>query len=128
MALKDIFKKDKNKDQKKKKGKKSKKKSKKKGKDFENFAYKVLKSPYITEKSYRMAKDNKYVFKVFNKVNKIEIRKAVESLYDVDVIDIKVLKMPAKKRRIGRVSGWRKGFKKAIVKIKEGQKIDQMVG
>jgi large subunit ribosomal protein L23 len=121
MALKDIFKKGK-KDQKKQKAK-----SKKKRENFENFAYRILKSPYITEKALRMSEDNKYVFKVFKKANKIEIRKAVEGLYGVKVEDVKILKMPRKRRRIGKVSGYRKGFKKAIVKVKEGQKIEELI-
>jgi len=40
------------------------------------------------------------------------------------VMDVKIINVPAKERRLGRISGWKKGFKKAIIKIKEGQKIE----
>jgi len=87
-------------------------------------AYRILKTPQVTEKSTDLTKENQYVFKVFPKTNKVEIRRAVSELYGVDVLDVKIIKVPAKKRRLGRISGWRKGYKKAIVRLKEGQKIE----
>ncbi len=87
-------------------------------------AYKILKGPHVTEKATDLTDENQYVFKVWTRSNKIEIKKAVESLYNIDVIDVKIIKVPAKKRRIGKIEGHRKGYKKAIVKIKEGQKIE----
>ncbi|HUW71573.1 MAG TPA: 50S ribosomal protein L23 [Candidatus Humimicrobiaceae bacterium] len=87
-------------------------------------AYRILKTPQVTEKSTDLAKENQYVFKVFPKTNKSEIKKAVSELYGVDVLDVKIIKVPAKKRRLGRISGWRKGYKKAIIRLKEGQKIE----
>ncbi len=84
----------------------------------------ILKTPHITEKSTDLVGKNQYVFKVWPKANKIEIKKAIEDLYGVDVLDVKIIKVPPKRRRLGRISGWRKGYKKAIVKIKEGQKIE----
>jgi large subunit ribosomal protein L23 len=88
--------------------------------------WKILREPHITEKATDLAKENQYVFKVFPKANKNQVKKAVEGLYEVDVLSVKIVKIPAKRRRLGRVSGWKKGFKKAIVKIKEGQKIEVM--
>lgn len=87
-------------------------------------AYRVLETPHITEKATDLIKQNQYVFKVFPEANKIEIKKAIEDIYGVDVISVKIIKVPARRRRLGRISGWRKGYKKAIVKIKEGQKIE----
>jgi len=87
-------------------------------------AYKVLISPHVTEKAADLASKNQYVFKVFKKTNKIEIKKAVEELFGVDVLAVKIINVPKKPRRLGRISGWKKGYKKAVVKIKEGQKID----
>ena len=84
----------------------------------------ILKSPHVTEKATDLAGENKYVFKVSEKSNKTEIKKAVESLYNVDVLEVKIINIPAKKRRLGKQAGWRKGYKKAIVKVKEGQKIE----
>lgn len=85
---------------------------------------KVLKTPQVTEKATDLVKGNQYVFKVFAKANKLEIKRAIEDLYGVDVLDVKIIKVPRKKRRLGRISGYRAGYKKAIVKIKEGQKIE----
>lgn len=87
---------------------------------------KILIAPHITEKATELAKENQYVFKVYPEANKTEIKKAIENLYGVDVLDVKIIKIPKKRRRLGRISGWRKGYKKAIVKIKEGQKIEVM--
>jgi len=91
------------------------------------LAYKVLAEPHVTEKATDLEAKNKYVFKVFSKTNKIEIKKAIESLYGVNVINVSIVNIPRKKRRIGRMrQGWRKGYKKAIVTIKQGQKIEIM--
>ena len=87
-------------------------------------ADKILISPQITEKATDLAQKNQYVFKVFPKANKTEIKKAIEDLYKVEVSDVKIINVPKKRRRLGRISGWKKGYKKAIVKIKEGQKIE----
>lgn len=84
----------------------------------------ILKAPHVTEKATALAKNNQYIFRVNLKTNKTEIKKAVENLYDVDVISVKIINIPRKRRRLGRISGWRKGYKKVIVKLKEGQKIE----
>jgi large subunit ribosomal protein L23 len=89
-----------------------------------NGAYRILKTPQVTEKATDLVKKNQYVFKVYSRVNKVEIKKAIEDLYGVDVVSVKIINVPKKRRRLGRISGWRKGYKKAIVKIKEGQKIE----
>jgi len=87
-------------------------------------AYSVLKEPHITEKATFLEKENKYVFKVYPRSNKIEIKKAVEGLYGVSVSEVNIINVSPKKRRLGRTEGWKKGYKKAIVKLKEGQKIE----
>lgn len=87
-------------------------------------AYRILKNPHVTEKATDLTAKNQYVFKVWQRSNKIEIKKAVEGLYGVDVLDVKIIKVGPKRRRIGRIEGQRKGYKKAIVKIKKGQKIE----
>ena len=88
------------------------------------LAYRVLEAPQVTEKATDLTKKNQYIFKIFPRANKSEVKKAVNELYGVDVLDVKIIKVPAKKRRLGKIRGWRKGYKKAIVKIKEGQKIE----
>jgi len=91
---------------------------------MQNSKFKILIEPHITEKTTDLEKKNQYVFKVFPKANKTEIKKAIEDLYKVEVLDVKIINVPKKRRRLGRISGWKKGYKKAIVKIKEGQKIE----
>jgi large subunit ribosomal protein L23 len=95
-----------------------------KRKKISSFGYRVLISPHITEKSSILAENNKYVFKVFPRSNKIEIKRAVEEIYDVDVSSVRIIRIPKKPKRFGRQEGWKKGYKKAIVTIKPGQKID----
>jgi large subunit ribosomal protein L23 len=87
-------------------------------------AYRVLRTPHVTEKSTDLTKKDQYVFEVSPRANKVGIKKAIEDVYGVDALSVKIIKVPRKKRRLGRISGWRKGYKKAIVKIKEGQKIE----
>jgi large subunit ribosomal protein L23 len=87
-------------------------------------AYRILKTPQVTEKATDLVKKNQYVFKIWPRANKVAIKKAIEDLYGVDVISVKIINVPRKRRRLGRIRGWRKGYKKAIVKIKEGQKIE----
>ncbi len=89
-----------------------------------NFSYNVIKEPHISEKATDLAEQNKYTFKVFENSNKMEIKKSVEGIYGVDVLDVRVIQSPGKKRRLGRTEGFKKGFKKAIITIKEGQKIE----
>ena len=83
-----------------------------------------LRSLHVTEKASDLLKDNRYVFKVFPEANKTEIKKSIESLYGVNVINVRTINVPRKARRMGKQTGWRKGYKKAIIKIKEGQKIE----
>lgn len=97
-----------------------------KSKKVEMTAWSVLESPYISEKATDLSGTNRYVFKVFTDVNKNQIKKAVEELYNVDVVSVNVINVRRKKKRLGKFKGWTKGFKKAIVEIKEGQQIDVM--
>lgn len=90
------------------------------------LAWEILKTPHVTEKSASLAEKNQYVFKVFPKANKIQIKKAVEDLFGVDAVSVKIINVLPKKRRLGKISGYRSGYKKAIVKIKKGQKIEIM--
>ncbi len=88
------------------------------------MAYRTLKSLHVTEKATDLSKNDQYVFEVFPKANKPEIKKAVEEIFNVDVLSVNIVKTPSKRRRLGRTFGWKKGYKKAIVKVGRGQKID----
>ena len=136
MALKDIFKKKKpqksSSEQEDKKPEESKIKKveavpaakvKKEGKKFSD-SWRILRSTHVTEKASALAGKNDYVFKVFNRTNKKEVREAVENVFGVDVIDVKIINVPGKKRRLGKITGKRPGYKKAVIKIKTGQKIE----
>lgn len=94
-----------------------------KGKTFD-----VLIHPWITEKSHDEISDNKYAFKVESRTNKSQIKDAVEVTYDVSVERVNVVNIHAKKRRFGRKVGKKVGFKKAIVTLKKGDKIDFFQG
>ena len=91
-------------------------------------AYNIIKEPCITEKASFLAEQNKYVFKVSPKTNKIEIKKAIELIYNTRVKNVRIIHASPKKRRLGRREGWRGGlkygFKKAIVTLKKGEKIE----
>jgi len=88
----------------------------------------ILKSPCITEKAVNMsAQGNFYVFHVSTDANKVEIKKAVEEKYKVNVLDIRTINIPRKKLVRGKTTGFKSGYKKAIVKVKEGQKIEVSV-
>lgn len=89
-------------------------------------AYQVLRHPHISEKSMDLTEENKYVFNVNDSANKSEIKKEIENLYKVDVIRVNIVRIPKKRIGAGRISGFKKGCKKAIIKIKEGQKIEIM--
>lgn len=97
---------------------------KKERKTVAGESWKILRSPHITEKATDLAKKNQYVFKISETANKTEIKKAIENLYGVSVLAVRIIKIPKKSRRLGKQKGWKKGYKKAIVKIKEGQKIE----
>ncbi len=88
----------------------------------------ILVRPIITEKSITNAQDNKYTFEVDPRANKIEIRNAVESVFKVNVTKVTTVNMKGKKRlrftRRGRMEGRTKDWKKAVVTLKEGDKIE----
>lgn len=100
--------------------------SKKENKAEFREAFRVLRSPHVSEKASFLTRNNQYIFNVFPDVNKLEVKKAVESVYGVDTESVRIINVPRKQRRLGRTLGWRKGYKKAIVRIKEGQKIEIM--
>lgn len=91
------------------------------------LAYDIIKNIIQTEKGTGMLRENKYVFAVANDANKIEIKKAVEDIYKVKVLNVNTIKMHGKKRRVRYVLGKRPDWKKAVVTLKVGQKIEMAV-
>lgn len=86
--------------------------------------YGIVKRPHISEKATDLGIINQYVFRVFPRANKNQVKKTIENIYGVDVLAVNMITIPSKKRRLGKTTGFKKGYKKAIVKIKQGQKIE----
>lgn len=88
----------------------------------------VIMRPLLTEKGTTMEEaHNKFLFEVALDANKIEIRQAVEKIYDVKVMGVNVQVVPGKEKRVGRSVGYRRKWKKAIVTLAEGSSIDFFV-
>ena len=88
----------------------------------------ILIKPVVSEKSYHQITENRYTFKVHPDAHKTQIRQAVEELFDVKVVAVNIVKMPAKPKRRGQIKGVRSGWKKAIVELKAGDKIEIFEG
>lgn len=82
----------------------------------------IIIKPIITEKSMEDMAEKKYTFKVDKRANKVEIRNAVEEIFDVKVEKVNTMNMRGKKKRMGRYEGRRPNWKKAIVKLTEESK------
>ncbi len=87
----------------------------------------VLVQPRISEKAGKLVAGNKYVFKVAKSANKISVKKAVETAYQVKVVMVNMINIKGKTKNYGRVSGKTSGFKKAVVTLKDGDKIEGTV-
>ncbi len=89
----------------------------------------IIISPLVTEKStIQREGQNQYSFKVNKRANKIEIKEAVEHLFKVKVRDVRTATIRGKVKRLGRRFGKRPDWKKAIVTVKEGDRIDFFEG
>lgn len=86
---------------------------------------KIIKTSLVSEKGTNLRVDqNKFLFRVDKEANKLEIKKAVEELFKVKVEDVTTMVMYGKPKRLGRSSGRRADWKKAIVKLKKGENIE----
>ena len=89
----------------------------------------VLIKPLLTEKASIVTENaNRYVFKVQTKANKHQIRSAVEKMFDVKVVDVKTAVLPGKMKKAGRKTKKTSSWKKAYVKIQDGQKLELFKG
>jgi large subunit ribosomal protein L23 len=88
----------------------------------------ILISPVVSEKSYSLIEDNKYSFRVHPKAHKTQIRQAVEELFDVKVEGVNIVKVQPKPKRRGFHRGQKPGWKKAIVQLREGDRIEIFEG
>jgi large subunit ribosomal protein L23 len=86
--------------------------------------YGVLYKPVISEKSTRLQEQGTYAFFVHQHTNKIIIARAVAARFGVGVVSVRIVKMPRKKVRKGKFTGWKPGRKKAFVTLQKGHKIE----
>jgi large subunit ribosomal protein L23 len=80
----------------------------------------LVRRPIVTEKATFLMEQNKYTFEVSPKATKIDIKAAIETLFDVEVLKVNTLNPPRKKRRVGRFVGFRPQYKKAIITVASG--------
>ncbi len=90
--------------------------------------YEVLRRPLITEKSTFLQAQNKYVFEIAEEAGKTQVKQAVEKAFKVKVTGVNVVKVPGKIRRVGRQHVPTRPWKKAIVTLKSGDKIEFFEG
>lgn len=88
--------------------------------------YDIIIEPIITEKASQDIILNKYTFRVNEKANRVEIKKSIEEIFNVKVEKVNLLNCSGKKRKFGRVEGRTKNWKKAIITLKEGEKIAKL--
>ena len=85
----------------------------------------IVLRPVITEKTLRIAeRENAYTFQVHVTANKVQVRDAIERLFNVAVVDVRTQNIQGKRRRMGRYVGTTGNWKKAVVKVREGDTID----
>jgi large subunit ribosomal protein L23 len=90
--------------------------------------YDTILSPVITEKATLVAEENKIIFRVPLTATKVEIKRAVENLFKVDVTKVNTIRMKGKTKRFRGTIGRRPDWKKAIVTLKDGQSVDVTTG
>jgi len=91
-------------------------------------ARQVIIRPIVSEKSYALIAQNKYTFRVHPNAHKTQIRAAVEEIFDVAVADVKTMTVRSKPKRRGYTSGKTRGWKKAIVMLAPGDRIELFEG
>jgi large subunit ribosomal protein L23 len=88
----------------------------------------IIHSPVISEKSYALIADNKYTFRVHPDAHKTQIRAAVEEIFDVAVIEVHTMVMKSKPKRRGWTAGRTRRWKKAVVQLAPGDRIELFEG
>lgn len=90
----------------------------------DSYLYSLIKKPRLSEKALELvSSQNKYIFDVVEHANKTEIKKAIEKIFNVEVVKVNIVKRPHKPKNLRGIIGKKGGVKKAIVTIKKGQKI-----
>ena len=85
----------------------------------------IIVRPLITEKTTKLVDDGKYTFEVMQGVNKIEVKRAIEEVFKVNVVDVNIINVRKKPRKVGRHEGFAPAVRKAVVTLQKGQTIDR---
>jgi large subunit ribosomal protein L23 len=88
----------------------------------------VLIKPLITEKNTMLGAAGKYTFKIDRRANKVQVKEAVEAIFKVNVTAVNTITVPPKTRRVGRTVGKTQSWKKAVVTVQAGQRIEIFEG
>jgi large subunit ribosomal protein L23 len=88
----------------------------------------VIVAPVVSEKSYALMADGKYTFRVDARAKKTQIRNAVEEIFDVEVAEVRTLKVRSKPKRRGLDTGRTRSWKKAVVQLAPGERIELFEG
>jgi len=88
----------------------------------------ILLAPVVSEKSYSGIAEGRYTFKVHPDAHRTQVRQAVEDLFDVHVERVNIVKVQPKPKRRGLFKGTRRGWKKAVVQVREGEAIEIFEG
>jgi len=91
-------------------------------------AHQIIRSPVISEKSYALIADNKYTFRVHAQAHKTQIRQAVQEVFGVTVTEVRTMKMKSKPKRRGWTTGRTREWKKAVVQLAPGDRIELFEG
>ena len=86
--------------------------------------YDIIIKPIITEKSAQLVENLQYTFEVAKDANKVEIKNAIEKIFNVKVVAVRTINVHRKAKRMQRYQGFKPAYKKAIVKLAPGQSID----
>ena len=87
-------------------------------------SFDIIRTLLVTEKGTSLLDQHKYIFKVDPRANKVDIKKAVEEVYKVNVMNVNTMNMPRKFKRLRHKGGYTSQWKKAIVTLKAGDKIE----
>ena len=92
--------------------------------DFNRYSAQIIKYPIITDKATRLLENNQYSFIVDRFSSKPAIKASIEYLFNVKVIQVNTCRLPRKQKRVGKYIGWKPQYKKAIVRLAEGDVIN----
>jgi len=90
--------------------------------------YEILRRPVISEKSTLLQEGHKYTFEVMRRANKQQVKEAVEKAFKVSVVSVNIMTVPGKRRRVGRREVIGPSWRKAVVTLEPGQKIEFFEG